>query len=239
MKLWRLLISIELCLALLALVCVAMAAGSFGLSGEYAAAINAMPLLVWLREVPAGVSWWLWLTLALLALLVVNTVFCSCETLWSRRGRGGWWVVLAPQLMHAGFLLIMLAHLLSAIGSELLQIEVQEGQLVTLPNGARFGVAGISVSSLPNGMPVAFSSELVTDLQNPAVRTVISPNRPWFSGAYGVYIKQAEEYPLRRALLEAHREPGASTALAGTLLFVAGNILVLVFRSQTPENKLS
>ena len=66
MRLWRLLISIELCLALLALVCLVMAAGSFGLTGEYAAAINAMPLLVWLREVPVGVSWWLWLTLVFL-----------------------------------------------------------------------------------------------------------------------------------------------------------------------------
>lgn len=239
MKLWRLLISIELCLVVLGLVCGAMAAGSFGLSGEYAAAINSMPLLVWLREVPVGVSWWLWLTLALLALLAINTVLCSCETLWSRRGRGGWAALLAPQLMHAGFLLIMLGHLFSASGSELLQVEVREGQLVTLPNGARFGVAGISVSSLPNGMPVAFSSQLVTDLQNPVVRTVISPNRPWFSGAYGVYIKQADDYPLRRALLEVHREPGASLALAGTLLFVVGNILVLVFRSKNPENKLS
>lgn len=239
MKLWRVLISIELCLILLALVCAAMAAGSFGLSGEYAAAINSMPLLVWLRDVPAGVSWWLWLTLVLLVLLAINTLLCSGETLWSRRGRGGWAPLLAPQLIHAGFLLIMLAHLFSATGSELLQIEVREGQLVRLPNGARFGVAGISVSSLPNGMPVAFSGELVTDLQNPAVRTVISPNRPWFSGAYGVYIKQAEEYPLRRALLEVHREPGASLALAGTLLFTAGTVMVLVFRSQNPENRLS
>lgn len=239
MKLWRFLISIELCLAVMTLVCIIMGAGSFGLSGEYASAINAMPLLAWLRETPVGVSWWLWLTLVLLAILVLNTVLCSSETLWSRWGRGGWAALLAPQLIHAGFLLMVLAHLLSATGSSLLQTEVQEGSLVTLPNGVRFGVAGITVRVAPNGMPTGFSSELVTDLQNPERRIVIAPNRPWFAGEYGVYIKQAEQYPFRRALLEAHREPGAGSALAGALLFTIGNILLLTVRSNTFENKLA
>ena len=235
MKLWRLLISIEFCLVLLALVCIVMAAGSFGLTGEYAAAINAMPLLIWLREAPVGVSWWLWLTLVLLALLVLNTLLCSSETLWSRWGRGGWSVLLAPQLIHAGFLLIVLAHLLSAVGSSVMQMEVQEGNLLSLPNGKQFGVAGISVTVAPSGMPIGFSSVLVTDLQNPVSRVIISPNHPWFSEGYGVYIKQAEEYPVRRALFETHREPGAAMALAGTLLFSVGNILLLAVRSKTGE----
>jgi len=239
MKLWRFLMSIEFCVALLALVCIVMAAGSFRLSGEYAAAINSVPLLVWLREVPTGVSWWLWLTLVLLALLVLNTLLCSCETVLSRWGRGGWALLLAPQLVHAGFLLIVLAHLLSAAASSVLQVEVQEGLVVSLPNGSQFGVAGISVNLSPNGMPTGFSSELVTDLKNPSVRVVISPNHPWFSGGYGVYIKQAEEFPFRRALLELHREPGAGMALAGALLFSVGNVMLLALRSKTLENRLT
>jgi len=239
MKLWRFLMSIEFCVALLALVCIVMAAGSFRLSGEYAAAINAVPLLVWLREVPPAVSWWLWLTLVLLALLVLNTMLCSSETVLSRWGRGGWSQLLAPQLVHAGFLLIVLAHLLSAAASEVLQVEVQEGIVVNLPNGTPFGVAGITVNLSPNGMPTGFSSELVTDLRNPSVRVVISPNHPWFSGGYGVYIKQAEEFPFRRALLELHREPGAGMALAGALLFSAGNLMLLVLRSKTLENRFT
>lgn len=236
MKLWRLLISMELCLALLALICIVMAGGSFALSGEYAAAINSMPLLIWLRNVPAGASWWLWLTLVLLGLLVLNTLLCSFEVLWSRWGRGGWTILLAPQLVHAGFLLIVLAHLISAAGSSVQQMVVQEGVLASLPSGRQFGVAAITVTMLPNGMPTGFSSELVTDLQNPSGRTVISPNYPWFADGYGVYIKQAEEYPTRRALLELHREPGAGMALAGALLFTVGNILLLVVRSNVREN---
>lgn len=235
MRLWRFLISVEFCLVLLLLICIVMATGSFLLSGEYAVAINAIPLFIWIVEVPLGISWWLWLTLILLTLLSLNTVCCSSETLWSRRGAGQLYVLLAPQLIHAGFLFIVLAHLLSAAGSSLNQMEVYEGSLVRLPNGTQFGVADISVSVSPQGMPIGFSSQLATDLKNLNQRTTISPNHPWFSGSYGVYIKQAEGYPYKRALLEIHREPGAGMALAGAILFTVGNILLLVIRSKVRE----
>ncbi len=236
MRLWRLLISLELCLGLLALVCICMAAGSFSLSGEYAAAINGMPLLAWLREVPLSVSWWLWVTLVLLALLALNTVLCSSETLWSRWGKGGIVPLLAPQLIHAGFLLIVLAHLLSAMGSSLHAVEVGEMSLAALPDGRRFGVASISVVTSSEGMPLGFSSQLVPDLNRPAERVVISPNHPWFSNGFGVYIKQADAYPFKRALLEIHHEPGAAMALAGALLFTVGNVLLVGIRSRRSED---
>jgi hypothetical protein len=237
MKVWNFLISLELCLGLLALVSVCMVAGSFGLSGEYAAAINGMPLFVWLREVPLTISWWLWITLVLLALLTLNTMLCSSDTLWSRWGRAGWSVMLAPQLMHAGFLLIVSAHLMSALGSTLQAVEVGEMTIAAFPDGRTFGVASISVSTSPQGMPLGFSSELAPDINRPAERVVISPNHPWFSNGFGVYIKQAEAIPYRRALLEIHREPGAAMALAGALLFTAGNVMLVVIRSQRREEE--
>jgi uncharacterized membrane protein len=215
-----------------------MGVGSFLLKGDYAAAINGMPLLAWLMEVPAGISWWLWLTVVLLALLVLNTILCSSETLWSRWGRAGLLPLLAPQLIHAGFLLIVLAHLISAFGGSMQQVEVAEGVLAQLPDGTRFGVAGIDVVMTPMGMPVGFSSELVTNLNKPMERVMISPNHPWFSGGYGVYIKQAEGYPYKRALLEIHREPGAGMALAGALIFTVGNVLLVWQRSRSRESSL-
>lgn len=238
MKLWRMLISLEFCLGLLALVSAFMAAGSFSVSGEYAVAINSMPLFAWLRAVPFTVSWWLWATLALLAMLSVNTFFCSADKLWSRWGRGGWTLLLAPQLMHAGFLLIVLAHLLSAFGSSLDTAVVEEMNIAALPDKSRFGVASIIVTTSPEGMPLGFSSELVPDLNRPAERVVISPNHPWFTNGFGVYIKQAEAYPVRRALLEIHHEPGAAMALAGALLFTLGNVMLVIMRSRRLEENV-
>jgi hypothetical protein len=237
MKLWRILISLELCLGVLALVCIVMAAGSFRLSGEYAASINSMPLFMWLQETPFSISWWLWIVLVLLALLALNTVLCSSETLWSRWGRGGWTALFAPQLIHAGFLLIVLAHLLSAVGSSFDAVTVGEMSLEALPNGSRFGVASISVATSPQGMPLGFSSELVPDIHRPTERVTISPNHPWFRQGFGVYIKQAEAYPYKRALLEIHHEPGASMALAGSLLFTIGNIMLVAIRSKQREGE--
>jgi cytochrome c biogenesis protein ResB len=236
-NIWRVCVSIELCLGLLALICIFMAAGSFLLTGDYAAAINSMPLLVWLREVPVGVSWWLWLTVILLALLVLNTILCSSDTLWSRWGRAGWPSLFAPQLIHVGFLLMVLAHLISAYGGYMQQIVVSEGMVAQLPDGKQFGVAGIAVDMTPMGMPTSFSSELVPNLNNPAERTTISPNHPWFFGGYGVYIKQVEGGLSNRALFEIHREPGAGMALAGALVFTMGNVLLVYLRSRSKESR--
>ena len=143
--------------------------------------------------------------------------------------------MLAPQLMHIGFLLIILAHVQSAYGSYVQQVEVVEGMLAQLPDGKQFGIAGLAVAMSPTGMPIGFSSELVTDLRNPMQRYTISPNHPWFSGAYGVYIKQAETYPRKWALLEIHHEPGAGMALAGAIVFTVGNVLLLYLRSRSRE----
>jgi hypothetical protein len=87
-------------------------------------------------------------------------------------------------------------------------------------------------------MPLAFSSELVPNVEKPTERVVISPNHPWFFNGFGVYIKQAEEYPIKRALLEIHREPGASMAFAGSLLFTVGNVMLLFIKSKQRENLL-
>ena len=116
------------------------------------------------------------------------------------------------------------------------QLEVVEGMVARLPDGSPFGVAGLDVVMSPTGMPVRFSGELVADLRKPVERVIVSPNHPWFSGGYGVYIKQAEEYPYKRALLEIHREPGAGMALAGVLIFTLGNILLVYLRSCSKEN---
>ncbi len=234
-RLWNALISLELCLWLLGLACVALAAGSFGLKGEYAAAINSMPLFSWLTGAPVAHSWWLWLTVALLALLVVNTLSCSGETLCQRWGRTGPIALVAPQLVHAGFLLIVAAHLMSALGASVQRFQVSEGALLRLPDGRPYAVAAIAANASPTGMPIGFSSELAIDPRDPAQRVVISPNHPWFSGGYGVYIKQAEMYPYPMALLEVHREPGAGMALAGAILFTIGNALVLWLRSKRGE----
>jgi hypothetical protein len=87
-------------------------------------------------------------------------------------------------------------------------------------------------------MPVGFSAQLAPDINKPAERITISPNHPWFSNGFGVYIKQAEAYPVKRALLEIHHEPGAAMALAGSMLFIVGNVLLVVIRSKRQDSQI-
>lgn len=235
-RLWNILISIDLCVWLLAVLCLSMATGTFSLTGEYGSAINSMPLYYWLTGTPLTYSWWLWLSIIVMAKLAVATVACTFEAIRLRLANVNIISLLAPQLIHAGFLLIAAAHLMSAFGSSNQQVEVVEGSFLRLPDNSTFRVAKISTVLARNGMPIGFSSELLTDPEHSMSRTTISPNHPWFSGKYGVYIKQAENYPYPRALLEIHQEPGAGLALAGGIIFTIGNLLVLWFRSKRGEN---
>lgn len=232
---WRFFSLIEVCVVLLLVLCLIMAAGSFLLKGDYAAAINGMPLMEWLRIVPVSVSWWLWAVVVILFFLVVNTAVCSTGMIASRWGRGSAINVLAPQLIHAGFILIVLAHLLSATGSYFEQIRVFEGSVIQLPTGQRMGIASLSSITTSQGMPIGFSADLRPDLQNVSLRTTISPNHPWFASGYGVYLKHVDINPYRQGLLEIHREPGSGAALAGAILFTVGNALVVWFRSRARD----
>jgi len=233
-NLWKLLMSLEVGLALLAMVCIAMAGGSFALTSDMTAMLNTMPIFVWLREFSLATTWWLWLTIVLLALLVLNTICCSADTLFQRLGRNSILTWLPPQLIHAGFLLIVLAHLQSALWSYKGSIEIPEGAYFQLPDGMAVQVARVGAIFSPMGgnMPLGYRALIVTAETASHGGVTITPNHPWFSNGYGVYIKHAEPGSPPVAFLEVHLEPGASTALIGAALFTIGNLMLLYARSR-------
>jgi hypothetical protein len=202
-----------------------LAAGSF-LQGE-GSAINEVPLLVWLVEAPLGETWWLWVTVVLLVLLAVNTVLCSIESL---RRTSRLLPAPAPQLMHLGFLLILLAHGLSARGAVKEAGLVREGTVITLPGG-EFSVGALTSREGPMGFPVDYGAEIV---DRSGLREVARPNHPVFRHGVGIYVKDVRLFPVPQAMLEIHREPGAGVALAGALFFTAGNLLLLAKRRGRP-----
>jgi hypothetical protein len=226
---YRQLSSLNLGLWLIGGVMLLLAIASFTLSGEPAAAINHLPLLIWLRAYPLQVTWWLWVSLALLGFLGLNTVLCSIDSIISRRGKVTLLTLLAPHLVHAGFLLILLAHLLSARGSFSQQVQIPEGGGLNFPDGSRLTVTRIDLVMSPMGFPLDYRALAHHQTGAETRQTVIRPNHPYFHGGYGIYLKEAGGDDVRVALLVAHREPGAMTALVGSLLFLAGN-MVVVFR---------
>jgi hypothetical protein len=195
-----------------------------------------MPLFAWLAESPLSLSWWLWATVGLLALLALNTVLCSVESLRTKAGSSRFLAIIAPQVMHAGFLLIVLAHLSSAWGGARHILPVREGAVVSFPGGAEVQIAGLRLETGPMGMPTAYSAVV----RYPGGDTsTVSPNNPVFYRGFGIYLKQVELYPYRAALIEVHREPGAGLALAGALLFTVGNVVLLAVRRGRPGSIVS
>ena len=88
-------------------------------------------------------------------------------------------------------------------------------------------------------MPLGYRALLISAETAGQGGVTITPNHPWFSNGYGVYIKHAEPGQPPVALLEVHREPGAAMALAGATLFTIGNLLLLYTRSRARELPLA
>jgi hypothetical protein len=207
-----------------------LAAGSF-LQGE-GSLINEVALFVWLREVPLAQSWWLWAALLLLGLLALNTVLCSIESLRVKWQRGSFLVRIAPQLMHLGFLFIMIAHLQSAWGGFKQSGQVEEGTVIDLPDGSAVVFTGFAATYSRMGMPTAYSATLEHRDGGSKKRAEISPNHPFFHKGYGIYLKDVAPPPQKAALVELHREPGAGMALAGGAVFTVANLVLLARRRE-------
>ena len=229
-KLYENLGSFNLGLCLMAGVMALLAAGSFSRGGSESGHINDMALFSWLARTPAGESWWLWGALALLALLAINTVLCSIESLRSKYGSTRFLILIAPQIMHAGFLFIMLAHLCSAWGGEKQVIAVHEGGVIRLPDGSGIEISRVAQTSGAMGFPTDFSVHMRLLGGKEERAGTVSPNHPFFHRGEGFYLKEVALNPYPAALIEIHREPGAGLALAGALLFTVGNVALLAVR---------
>ena len=231
-KLYNRLASLNLGLWLIGGLMLLLGLGSFSREGPESGSINELPLLQWLRETSIAYSWWLWLAIGLLVLLTLNTICCSIESVRGKYGSTRFLILIAPQVMHAGFLLIVLAHLCSAWGGYKQTMPVQEGGVIGLPDGGRLQVTNLAMTIGPMGFPTDFSAQIrAMNGERESVQT-IRPNEPFFYKGIGFYLKEVAFDPYRAALLEIHREPGAGLALVGALFFSVGNVVLLSVRRE-------
>jgi hypothetical protein len=207
-----------------------LAAGSF-LQGR-GSSINEVALLDWLSEVPLSESWWLWAAIALLAVLTLNTLLCSIDSLRMKWQKGSFVVRIVPQLMHLGFLFIMIAHLQTAYGGLKQTMQVEQGSKITFPDGSDIVFTGFTASYGKMSMATAFSATLDCRSAGNVKSVTISPNHPYFHLGRGIYIKDVAPPPIKAALVEVHKEPGAIMALTGGAIFTLANLVLLVRRRE-------
>ena len=193
--------------------------------------MNNAPLFRWLIENPFKLTWWLWAAIAVLAALTLNTVSCSVESVYRKRGMKNLMLIVSPQIIHIAFIFMLIAHFVSAQGAAKAMATAEAGSHFDLPGGVVLQVKDIDVTMSERGYPIDFSAHVQFSRNQSIIRTdVIAPNEPSFIDGFGVYIKNATPYPAKQCLIEVSREPGAPWALAGGVLFTIGTILLFAFR---------
>lgn len=239
-KLIALLTSLRVSICLLSCTLLLLFAGALVMPvREEFRTIHSAPLFQWILNQPLSITWWLWGTFPVIVLLTINTISCSIESLVKKSSLGQWLLKVSPQIIHLGFLFILLAHLMSSMSGFKGMAVAGQGTSLSLPNGATLLVKGIAISVDPQGyirdwaVDVEYTSEGTSLAQ-----ARLMPNRPSFHGGIGVYVKDIQAFPERAVLLEISREPGAPWALAGGILFMAGTLTLLVLKMRREARPL-
>lgn len=227
-------ISIRTSLVLLVCLLFFLLAGAFVMPGnpEFKD-INSIPLTQWFPRHSLGASWWLYGAISVLAALAVNTIACSVDSVLRKRQRRRLLLVISPQIIHVGFLFILLAHLLSALGGFKGNVAVQEGSAVEFPDKVLMVVKSLKFDVGPHNHVTNWRADVqYVSATDGTVLEVdyLAPNKPSFFRGLGVYLKDTRVYPVNAALLEINREPGAVWALLGGVLFMVGTIALLAVK---------
>lgn len=233
----KILFSLNTGIVLLLILLLLLIAGAFIMpSYEAFSLLYVMPLFYWLKEVPAQVSWWLILSIAVIAMLTVNTLLCSADSIIKKYIKNKFLLIIAPQIMHLGFLFILLSHFLSSYGGNRELFQVREGTWLSLPDGSIVEIKELIIRHDNSGYITDMGMEIIHHSSSHDFRYTVIPNKPFIHKGTGLYLKTASPYPLKSAIVEISREPGAIPALIGAILFVAGNASLL-FMKQSREIK--
>ncbi|MDO9287220.1 MAG: cytochrome c biogenesis protein ResB [Thermodesulfovibrionales bacterium] len=193
--------------------------------------MNSMPLFDWLTENNIGITWWLYGAIGLLSLLTANTLLCSVESLLKKRQHRTWLLIISPQIIHIGFLFILLAHFLSSAGSFKSNAVAYEGSAFLLPNNLTVKVNDINININPSGYISDWTVNIEYFSGSEKIKEdSLSPNSPSFYKGLGIYLKDIQPYPIKAVLLEVSKEPGAVWALVGGILFMLGTITLLILK---------
>lgn len=227
---------------LLALVCVFFAGSSLmPVYREVYASMNDRLLFDWALETAPGnlrATWWFFASLAGLALLTINTVACSIQAVRGRWSREDFLLRIAPQIVHTGFLFILLAHLLGAGWGYKLMGAMFEDKFARLPENRALYLKQIRAAAGPEGHLTGWSADVSLYEGGEMVAAgSLGPNRPLLYKGVGIYLKSFSLDPLPYAFIMVNRDPGAVWALAGSVLFMIGSMTLLVLKWKMAENQ--
>jgi cytochrome c biogenesis protein ResB len=201
---------------------------------EVFASMNDQLLLRWVSTSALNnlsSTWWFFAALALLVLLTINTLVCSIHAVKGRWSRTDFLLRISPQVIHVGFLFILLAHLLGAGWGYKLSGAMPEGAYAPLPEERALQLGRIRVETDARGFMRDWSAEVSLYENNQLVKNgLLGPNTPLFYGGTGIYLKSLNFDRGPQAIILIAKDPGAVWALVGGILFLLGSITLLALK---------
>jgi len=216
----------------LGLLLVLFLVGAFIMPGNKAfQQLHSIPLFDWIQKQPLKDIWWLWGIMGVLAVIAVNTLFCSVESIIKKRKVTHWLLLISPQIIHIGFLFMLLAHLLSAFGASQRNANIMEGSRLRISSDTILKVDKINIDIDYYGYVTDWKVDVKYISGNEILQADrIMPNTPSVFRGFNVNIRNLKSYPQKIALLQINREPGAMWALAGGILFIIGIVILVAFK---------
>jgi hypothetical protein len=204
------------------------------LQREIFAPMNEDILFGWVKHTASGNLWytsWFFASLVVLVPITINTIVCSVQAVKGKLTRADFLVRISPQIIHVGFLFILVAHLLSAGWGYKLSGAMPEGAFAPLPEDRALRLERIQVRTDAQGFIEGWSAEASLYEDNLVVKTgSLGPNRPLFYGGIGIYLKRLNFDGGPAADLLIVRDPGAIWAFMGGILFTVGSLTLLVLK---------
>lgn len=201
---------------------------------EVFAMMNEDILFRWVRHVASdnlGYTWWFFAVLAGLALLTVNTLVCSFQAVRGKWTGADFLLRISPQVIHAGFLFILFAHLLGAGWGYKVSGMLPEGASARLPEGETLLLRSVRADIDQQGRPLGWSAEVALFENNVETASgLLGPNQPLLYKGRGIYLKSFELEPRPSAFLLVAKDPGAVWALVGGVLFMLGSATLLALK---------
>jgi cytochrome c biogenesis protein ResB len=176
-------------------------------------------------------TWWFFAAVAGLVLLTINTLVCSLQAVREKWSRSNALLRVSPQIIHIGFLFILLAHLLGAGWGYKISGALPEGAVAQLPERKALYLRAVHADMDPRGFPKDWSAE-VTLIENnqPVASGTLGPNRPLLYKGIGIYMKSFELEPRAYAVLLVAKDPGSIWALVGGMIFMMGSLSLLALK---------
>ncbi len=176
-------------------------------------------------------TWWFFLTLATLILLTVNTIVCSFAAIKGKWSRKDFLLRISPQIVHIGFLFVLLGHVLGAGWGYKLSGIMPQGAFAKLPENRALLLKEVRPEVDASGLLTNWSAEVSLFENNTPVKTgTLGPNQPLFYRGTRVYLMSLVSRAGPAAVLLVANDPGALWVLAGGILFILGSAILLMLK---------